>query len=58
MTQEQQKSGQFRCSECGQTFNTEHEHREHHEKMHKGKQQGQGQHGGQGQHQHSGQSNR
>jgi len=49
MQQGEQKSEKFKCNECGQTFNSERERREHEEKSH---QRGSGQGsrpGGQGQ---------
>lgn len=52
MSDGQEKAGQIKCHECGQTFKSDHELREHNEKMHKDKAQHAGQ--GQGQHQHSG----
>lgn len=55
MSDGQEKSGQFKCHACGQTFKSDHELREHNEKVHdKGPYAGQGQ----GQHQQSGQPNR
>jgi len=52
MAQEQQKSEQYKCHECGMSFNSEHEHRQHQEKAHGGKAkgavQGQSHHSGQG----------
>jgi uncharacterized C2H2 Zn-finger protein len=36
MPQEPQKVGQHKCNQCGQTFNSEREFREHQEKAHKG----------------------
>ena len=49
MQQSEQKSEKFKCNECGQTFNSERERREHQENAHR-KGAGQGSHpGGQGQ---------
>jgi uncharacterized C2H2 Zn-finger protein len=36
MPQEQKRNEQFKCEKCGQTFNSEREHREHQEKAHRG----------------------
>jgi uncharacterized C2H2 Zn-finger protein len=50
MQQDEQKSDKFKCHECGLTFSSEREQREHQEKAHrKGAGQGGGRQGGQGQ---------
>ena len=41
MQQGEQKSNKFKCNECGQTFNSERERREHEENAHqRGSRQG------------------
>jgi transposase-like protein len=40
MAQEQQKKAQYKCNQCGQTFNSEREFREHQENAHKGQAKG------------------
>jgi hypothetical protein len=54
MQQDEKRSEKFKCNECGLTFNSEREQREHQEKTHRkgagesgGRSGGQGQYGGQ-----------
>lgn len=40
MAQERRKTEEYKCQKCGETFNSEQEHRQHKEKAHGGKAKG------------------